>query len=384
MKIGVFAPPLRGPLTGIGVASEGILGCLLELFPKDDIVLLTHRPLPPKWSTLANVHCDSRYRRLPASLWLRYRLGTIAARHSLDALWIPVPYMPRRRLGQVTTAITVYDNVWRRCPETTSRFNSLLLRAYGRDSMESADLIIVPSRATGEELVAEGLPATAVRYVPLAVSGRFSPIEQHHAFERMRELYGVTKPYVCTVGTLEPRKNLKALLEAVAIERRSGAPPFQVLVAGKVGWKNGALHAALRRSAAAPDFHFLGFVPTEHLPLLYSGATAFIFPSLYEGFGLPPLEAMACGAPVISSNAPCMPEVLGDAALYFSPREPAELAGAITRVLADGSLRSRLRAAGLRRAATFTWQRSARMLRAALAEEVSRREKRSASCGDPT
>jgi glycosyltransferase involved in cell wall biosynthesis len=176
----------------------------------------------------------------------------------------------------------------------------------------------------------------------------------------MASKYGTSENYICAVGTVEPRKNLVTLLEAVAILRR-GKWNYQLVLAGMPGWKNSGVYDTVKRLRLADaDVLFLGHVPDDDMPLLYCGSRLFVFPSLYEGFGIPLAEAMACGTPVVASNSSSIPEVVQDAAVLVSPRSPEEFAGAIRRVLSDSGLRGLLIARGLRRAAEFSWESSAR------------------------
>ena len=164
------------------------------------------------------------------------------------------------------------------------------------------------------------------------------------------------------MGTIEPRKNLTRLLHAWAPLYVAGeAPPL--VIGGKRGWLADDFFAALDASAAREAIILTGYVDDADLPALYAAAEAFVFPSLYEGFGLPPLEAMACGAPVACANASSLPEVVGDAALTFDPHETEAIRAALRQLSTDAELRADLRARGLARAAKFSWQRAARETR---------------------
>jgi glycosyltransferase involved in cell wall biosynthesis len=169
------------------------------------------------------------------------------------------------------------------------------------------------------------------------------------------------RDYLLFVGNIEPRKNLVALVEAYSQLRNNTrrAPPLAI--AGGEGWRNRLIHQAVAASPFAADIRFLGYVPDAELPALMNGALAFVYPSVYEGFGLPPLEAMACGTPVITSNRSSLPEVVGDAALLVHPDDPAELADAMARVVEHESLRDDLRGRGLKQAQRFSWEGTARL-----------------------
>src|SRR5262249_42286431 len=201
-----------------------------------------------------------------------------------------------------------------------------------------------------------------VRAVPLGVEPAFRPVELEAARALAAERYGLTSPFLLFVGTLEPRKNLRALLEAYRrlLSSHTGEGDAPTLaVAGARGWWYRDLYRLARELGLDGRVRFLGRVPDADLPPLYSAAAAFVYPSLYEGFGLPPLEALACGTPVVCSDRSSLPEVVGDAGLLVDPTQPAALAGALARILDDPALRQELRGRGLERAARYTWARTA-------------------------
>jgi glycosyltransferase involved in cell wall biosynthesis len=183
--------------------------------------------------------------------------------------------------------------------------------------------------------------------------------------------YGITRPYLLYLGGINARKNITQLFTAYA-RIRERHPDLLLVVGGKRQWRTGEIDAAFRRLDLASHVHFTGYVADGDLPALYSAAELFVFPSLYEGFGLPPLEAMACGTPVVTSNVSSLPEAVGDAALTVDPYDVGELVLAIDRLLTDEMLRADLRRRGLERASRFTWARTARET-LAIYEQVLRR-----------
>jgi alpha-1,3-rhamnosyl/mannosyltransferase len=173
--------------------------------------------------------------------------------------------------------------------------------------------------------------------------------------------YGLTYgSYILYLGTLEPRKNISALLEAYSFLPKKTQASFPLILAGGKGWLMDNLEDEIRRLDIASRTVLTGYVPRKDLPALYSGAAVFVYPSLYEGFGLPPLEAMACGTPVITSNVSSFPEVVGDAGIMVDPYDVKRLRDEIERVLEDSSLRASLGSRGLARAKQFTWENCAR------------------------
>jgi glycosyltransferase involved in cell wall biosynthesis len=168
---------------------------------------------------------------------------------------------------------------------------------------------------------------------------------------------------LATVGFVHPRKNQQFLVGVLRILKNNGQLDCPLLVVGAIGWKNSPLFREIRAAGLTEnDIRFLGYVPDEDMPLLYAGAQVFLFPTLYEGFGIPPVEAMACGTPVIASDAPCMPEVLGDAAILEPLTSHERFATAIRRVLTDNQLREALRTKGIQRAQSFRYETSVRQL----------------------
>ncbi|MGH7787018.1 MAG: glycosyltransferase family 4 protein, partial [Candidatus Binatia bacterium] len=199
------------------------------------------------------------------------------------------------------------------------------------------------------------VPTAALRVVYPGCAEFFQPLDATAASAVLARL-GLAPGYIMHLGTREPRKNLPRLVRAYA---RLGAAAPPLVLAGATGWGVDELPALLDGLGLRARVHLLGSVSTADLPALYSGAALFAYPSLYEGFGLPVLEAMACGTPVVSANVASLPEVAGDAALLVDPHDETALADAIGRVLREPALHADLRARGLARARTFTWQRCA-------------------------
>jgi glycosyltransferase involved in cell wall biosynthesis len=271
--------------------------------------------------------------------------------HAAEHLLLP--------LRDVPTVLTIHDLIFHHLPEHHKPLNrwylSWTLPLYCR----RADHVIAVSEATRRDLVTRyALPPAKVTVVPEAADPRFRP-QPPEVVTVARARYDLPEDYVLYVGTIEPRKNLTRLLHAWGPLYRAGEAPPLVIV-GKRGWLLGDFDAALAQSPAHEGVHLLGYVRDGDLAALYTGAMAFVFPSLFEGFGLPPLEAMACGTPVACADASSLPEVVGDAALRFDPTDEDAIAAALRRLVNDPDLRQDLRARGLRQAARFSWDRAAR------------------------
>jgi len=319
--------------------------------------------------------------------WLRFRGGRRLARR-LDK-WTAAPqgwwidWQTRRRQRQALGALdvfhasdvvqlapagvaqvaTVFDLSPLHWPEYHLGRNVELFKRKMVHLSKHADRIIAISQATADDLAAH-FPATAGRVdvIPCGVDAAFRPVTDRAALADVRRKYGIPAPdYLLFAGTLEPRKNLVRLVEAYAAVRAAeGAATPPLVVAGSRGWHEQPIFAAVERWQMQDHIHFTGPVAEEDLPALYSGADCFIYPSLFEGFGLPVLEAMACGAPVITSNTSSLPEVAGDAALLVPPQDVDALAGTLRRLLHDRNLRAELSRQGQIQAARFSWEKTAR------------------------
>ncbi len=290
---------------------------------------------------------------VPAAL---RRLG-VDVFHGMDHVGIPFV----GRTGK--TVVTVHDVIVLILPETFTPRHRLVVRTALARVRRRADRIIVPSLAVKRDVEGRlGVPGDRVVVTPEGCEPRFRPVGSAGARRAAAARYGLPPRYVLAVGTLEPRKNLTALLRAFARLRRDGDvdPELQLVLAGARGWLDEPIFQTVRSLGIEEAVHFPGFIEDDDLPAVYGRADLFVFPSLYEGFGLPLIEAMACGVPVVTSNVSSMPEVAGDAALLVDPRDTEGLATAIARALRDGALRDRLRAAGIARARRFSWEATAR------------------------
>lgn len=261
------------------------------------------------------------------------------------------------------TVVTVHDLSFLRFPDAFRRFNRLYLGAVTRVSTRKAARVITVSESTRQDVIRWcGVPGERVVVVPNGVTEEFCPAPpaQVAEFRARREL---PERFILFLGTLEPRKNLKRLLDAYAIWLRShGTPPVDaplLVIAGAKGWFYETIFAQVNDLALNDRVLFPGYVPADELPWWYRAAELFVYPSLFEGFGLPVLEAIACGTPTITSNTSSLPEVAGDAALQVDPIDSEALAAAMARVLAEPALAEQMRAAGLRQAARFSWTRTA-------------------------
>lgn len=348
---------IRHPLTGIGRYTLELARELNRL--GHEVHGLTHDPLAPQaqrshskqmaWrKILANIPGAHTIHRL--------RLQARLDRHP-NTGWIyhEPNYLALRFDGP--TVITVHDLAWIRHPETHPIQRVRHLNRHFPRALERADHILTVSAFTRDELMnVFGLPAERITVTPLGVDHiHYRPRSQQDCAQTLQK-YGLTwKSYILSVGTLEPRKNLRLTLEAHSqlpthLQRR-----YPLILAGARGWCESEFLPLLERQIRRGSLLPLGYVPEYELPCLYAGASVFVYPSLYEGFGLPPLEAMACGAPVITSTAQALREVGGDAILSIPPDQPKALAQAFQAVLEDEDRAKSMQLLGQQRAGQFTW-----------------------------
>jgi alpha-1,3-rhamnosyl/mannosyltransferase len=250
------------------------------------------------------------------------------------------------------TVVTLYDLIPLRVPGAHPAFFRLVYRGLHHLAAAAACHVLAISGATAADLVRMGLPAHKVTAIPLGVGSEFHPCSPDK-ISAVRNRYHLPDSFVLHVGTNKPHKNLPRLIKAWALVGRA----LPLVVAGREDPRY-PLARDLARAFGAPVLP-IGRVSDEDLPALYSAASLFAFPSLYEGFGLPVLEAMACGTPVVCSNVSSLPEVAGDAALLVDPNAIEPMAEAMRRVLDESDLQEELRARGLAQAATFSWDRTA-------------------------
>jgi len=261
----------------------------------------------------------------------------------------------------VPLVVSVHDVSYLEHPQYFTRFRSMQLRITVRRTLERAARVLTPSEFSRRAILTHyRIAEDKVVVVPNAVESQFRPIEREVARMAIQRKFGFTRPFVLTVGDLQPRKNHLGLLRAFE-DVVNSEPHLQhdLMFVGKETWYSRELHRAVEHSSVRDRVHFTGFVEDVDLVHFYGACDLFVFPSFYEGFGLPILEAMACGRAVACSNLTAMPEVANAAGILFDPASKSEIARAMLDVLLDTELRTRLERLGLHRAAGFSWEKSA-------------------------
>lgn len=359
MRIGIEADRMQANRFGIGRFAREIVQALQCEFPQHTYGLFRCAKPPRRfYRSWSPVRLARGIRR---SVWLQAVLPRQLGRWRADVAFFP-DYIVSFTSPCPVVAV-MHDLLFLQRPQWGEPLVNQQLRICVPLTVHRADALVVPSEwVKGKLITAYRCQPERVTVVPEGVSASFHPVAASEV-DALRIRYGLSGiPYVLSVGMWTPRKNLLRLLEAFA--SIDAASSGKLVLVGGGGWSEEPLRRAVKALHIEHRVALIGFVPEEHLPALYSGATAFAFPSLYEGFGLPVLEAMACGCPVVASNATAIPEVTGDAAVLVEPQDTGAWAEALRRVVGDPALRARLRDAGLHRAAAFTWAQAARRLEA--------------------
>ncbi len=259
------------------------------------------------------------------------------------------------------TVVTIHDLSYQHYPETIQPVMYRALTAQLREHAHRADMVLADSFHTQRDITSFlGIDATKVEVVYPGVSERYLPIPDRSYLHEVQLRRGLPDQFLLFVGTVEPRKNIPVLIEAFDLLCREPAFRHGLVIAGGKGWNDERILAAVDRSGHRDRIVCTGYVPDAEMPALYNLASVFVMPSLYEGFGLPVVEALACGTPVVASQVSSLPELVGDAGLMFDPQSPEQLADAVRRLLADETLRRSFREHGFVQARKFSWDAAAR------------------------
>ncbi len=366
MRIGInghllsFAETYRQ--AGVSRYIEALLQTLPQVAPDDELVVFTG-PVNAQDEQQFDGKIEWHHSRLPTASPLvriawEQTLGPLATRRSrVDLMHFPVNVVSVP--PSVPQVVTVHDLAFHHFPEQYPAAKQRYLRLMTRLSVRRAQRVIAVSESTRQDIIGlYGCPPEKVVTVPNGVGSEMQVLPADMVAQFRRE-QGLPENFMLFLGTLQPRKNLETLLRAYATI--TDKVDWPLVVAGATGWQFDRIFALVRQLGLEERVRFAGYVAGEQLPLWYNAASLFVYPSLYEGFGLPVLEAMACGTPVIAANTSSLPEVLGDAGLMADPRDTRGLAAAMLAVAQDSDLRQQLGRRGRERAQGFSWTRTAEL-----------------------
>ena len=387
MKIGINTYFFKFPASGSGQYLLHLLQALAEVDQENEYILLGTRPIPRE--TKSHIKFHHMVKPVPGLarhnasienlMWEQFTAPSTALKAGVDLLHVPYfapPFFPRTPI-----IVTIHDVIPLRLPQYRT---DLKMKAYLQlitRAAHKATLIITISQHAKQDMIdALKLPAERIRVIYEAAGDEYQPITDSIVMANMRARYDLNDRYILYLGGLDQRKNVPQLVRAFAhLYQQIGDPKLQLLIAGNPDKLGGPLFPDSRPVAA--DLGMAGqiiyrFIEEEDKPAVYSGASVFVFPSLYEGFGLTPLEAMSCGTPVICSNRTSLPEVVGDAAISFDPDNMREMVQAMYSVLTQNELQADLSARSLQRAAQFNWRKTATETVAAYEEAYIRSKKK--------
>ena len=356
MRVAIDARKLHN--FGIGTYTRNLLRHLARIDRENEYVLLCQQPdlgigaqLGPNFRTVLEPSPNYSIRE-------QFHVPWVLHRERPDVFHAPHYVMPPA--VRCRSIVTIHDCVHLMFPQyLPNRAASLYVKASMWSAARRSRKILTVSEASKRDIIRFlNIPAEKVVVVYNAIDERFGVAPSDEAITRVRERYQLDHRFVLYVGNIKPHKNLVRLVEAFDRLRARGFDDLTLLIIGDEISKLPALRRAVHSHKLHKHVRFLGYLPDDTLAILYRLADVFVFPSLYEGFGLPPLEAMACGAPVVTSNVSSLPEVTGDAAVLVDPYDTASIADGVAKVLSDPTLRDEMRVKGIARAREFSWERS--------------------------
>jgi glycosyltransferase involved in cell wall biosynthesis len=344
-----------GPRTYV----QGLLDALLELDRENRYTVFYNDPCHLGRFPQANEVVLPGKKPL-ARLWREHVLLPAACRRDgIDLLHCPKSAIPFR--APCPVVVTLHDLIPLKHPETERLAARLYWRLQIPIAARRSSFIITDSEHARQEIMADfDVPAERIRAVMLGFDPRMIEPRDPATGTAVRARYGLPEQYLLYVGTIQPRKNIATLIEAFNLLKKERGVPNRLVIVGRKGWLYDQLFARISELGLAKEIVFTGFVPDEDLPFIYDGARVFAYLSLFEGFGLPPLEAMACGVPVVTSNTTSLPEVVGDAGITLPPTDVGAVCDALWRILGDAALRETMSRNGAARARQFSWEAAAR------------------------
>jgi glycosyltransferase involved in cell wall biosynthesis len=359
MRIAFDGTTLRPARTGVGYYTEHLLHHLAREGGDDEIIVVSNRPLDTTCPLPPEVRVVVSSSRVPRIVWMQTIAPRLLRRLRVDVAHFTNGMVPLAL--PVPTVVTIHDMSLTMFPKYHPPRRVLLNRPLVDLAARRADAIITVSESAKRDIVRlYGSQAERIHVVHEAAAPSFQPVRDRAVLARVRERYDLADRFILYVGTIEPRKNLPKLIEGFASRRKSGQLPHQLVCAGPYGWLSRDIEDLIDRLQIEDAVRFTGYVPFGDLAALYSLAEMFVFPSLYEGFGLPVIEAMACGTPVVTGHVAALEEVGGGAVEQVGHLDADSLGDAMVRLAGDRQHRERLSTLGRERAQLFSWERAAR------------------------
>lgn len=358
MRIAFDGTTLRPGRTGVGYYTDHLLRHTAADASGDEITVVSNAPVEVAQPLPGHVRCDVSGVWLPRAVWMQLQLPRVLRRLRPDVVHFTNGMVPIA--CPVPSVVTIHDMSLTMYPSFHPMRRVLLNRPFVNLAARRADAIITVSESARRDIVSlYGIDRSRVHVVHEAAAPSFRVIHDPFELQRVRDQYRLADRFILYVGTIEPRKNLPTLLEAFARRKVVGDLPYQLVCAGPYGWLSRDIDAQIERLRVRDAVRFTGYVPFEDLPAIYNLAEIFAFPSVYEGFGLPVVEAMACGTPVVTGRVAALNEVSGGAAEQVEPLDADVLGDALVALSKNRERREELSARGLARAAAFSWQRAA-------------------------
>ena len=356
MRIGVDARPLSYQLTGIGLYLKSILDTLQTIDTKNHYFLISNAPINytpknPKWVKIEG-RINSKYL---STLWMQIWGALLIVRLNLGLFWSPRHHLPIVLPSRIKTVVTIHDIVHHYYPDTMALPNLFVERMLMRYSLIRSNRIITDSQSTASDLI----DVYKVNNKKISTICPGIPVLDEGTPDLENQKIELPLNYFLFVGTLEPRKNFYKILKAFELVKPDRNQLNLVIVGGE-GWKTDRFIESMKNHPFNSQIHLKGYIPRKNLRVYYEKAIGLLFPSLYEGFGFPILEAMSCGTPVITANISSMPEVAGEAAILVDPNDHCAIADAMVDLFKNKALRNYYKTKGIQRTRQFSWLKCAK------------------------
>lgn len=364
MRIGINFHTFDKYISGVEYYSLGLLNVLLRIDTRNDYVVYTNQPglikeYVPSSKNLTIIEVKHLKTRIARILWEHTQLPRLVGRQELDVLHCPSYICPLYRMS-VPCVVTVHDTIAIDHPEWCKQTNALYFNLFMKAAAQKASCVISVSRCTADDLKRNfDLPCSKIRIIYSGIDNIFKANTNSSRQSKVRIRYNLPERYILYVGNIEPKKNVWTLLCVQKKVREKGLP-HKLVIVGKRSWRTKVELDEIAKEITSNNVVWARYVDRNDLPFVYQMADVFVFPSLYEGFGSPPLEAMACGTPVVSSSRGALNETVREAALIIEPDNIQEITRAVLSMIADAALREKHIRLGLRQSNMFNWERTAR------------------------